>query len=77
MFDRDHSGTIDVNEFQSLWNYIQQWKGVFDQFDRDRSGFIDSNELHNSMFIVLFIKLMSYNCQYLHLSTLLDVYDSE
>ena len=46
MFDRDHSGTIDLNEFQALWSYIHQWKGVFDQFDKDRSGHIDSNELH-------------------------------
>ena len=47
MFDRDQSGQIDLNEFQSLWNYIHQWKGVFDMFDRDRSGAIDANELHN------------------------------
>lgn len=47
MFDRDYSGTIDLHEFQSLWTYIQQWKGVFDQFDRDRSGAIDYNEYHN------------------------------
>ena len=46
MFDRDQSGTIDLNEFQALWNYIHQWKGVFDQFDRDRSGAIESQELH-------------------------------
>ncbi len=47
MFDRDQSGQIDINEFQALWNYIQQWRGVFDGFDRDRSGAIDVNELHN------------------------------
>ena len=47
MFDRDHSGQIDLREFQALWTYIQQWKGVFDQFDRDHSGAIDANELHN------------------------------
>ena len=47
MFDRDRSGQIDLNEFQGLWTYINQWKAAFDQFDRDRSGAIDANELHN------------------------------
>ena len=50
MFDRDHSGTIDLNEFQALWTYINQWKGVFDQYDRDRSGQIDANELNTGNF---------------------------
>lgn len=26
------SGTIDVHEFQSLWQYIQQWKSCFDGY---------------------------------------------
>ncbi|KAK2159936.1 hypothetical protein LSH36_143g04042 [Paralvinella palmiformis] len=47
MFDRDYNG-IDLNEFHSLWNYLQQWRGIFAQFDRDSSGFIDANELHNA-----------------------------
>lgn len=45
MFDRDHSGTIDLNEFQSLWNYIQQWRGVFERIDSNRSGSIEHHEL--------------------------------
>lgn len=45
MFDRDQNGTIDVKEFQQLWQYINQWKGVFDRYDRDRSGNIDLQEL--------------------------------
>lgn len=48
MFDRDRSGQIDIYEFQALWTYIHQWKGIFDQFDRDRSGSIDANELQNA-----------------------------
>lgn len=46
MFDRDKSGSIDASEFSQLWNYIQQWKQVFEGFDRDRSGGIDANELN-------------------------------
>jgi Ca2+-binding EF-hand superfamily protein len=45
MFDRDRSGTIELAEFQQLWDYIVQWKGVFDGYDRDRSGYIEHQEL--------------------------------
>lgn len=48
MFDRDKNGTIDIYEFSSLWNYIQDWKRCFDSFDLDRSGTIDANELHQA-----------------------------
>ena len=45
MFDNDGNGTIDLQEFQKLWVYINQWKGVFDTYDRDGSGNIDGAEL--------------------------------
>ncbi|KAI9298979.1 EF-hand [Neoconidiobolus thromboides FSU 785] len=45
MFDQDQSGTIGFNEFQGLWQYIEQWKQCFQSFDRDRSGTIDKQEL--------------------------------
>ena len=45
MFDRDGNGTIDISEFNQLWQYLNQWKGVFDRYDRDRSGNIDQQEL--------------------------------
>jgi len=48
MFDKDGSGTIDIYEFSTLWNYIQEWKRCFDSFDTDRSGSIDMNELHRA-----------------------------
>lgn len=48
MFDRDGNGTIDVSEFNQLWQYLSQWKGVFDRYDRDRSGSIDQQELHTA-----------------------------
>ena len=47
MFDRDFSGTIGLHEFQGLWGYISQWRGIFEMFDRDRSGAIDANEFRN------------------------------
>ena len=49
MFDRDHSGTIDFQEFAQLWAYIQQWKGAFDMYDRDRSGNIEHGELLSAL----------------------------
>lgn len=49
MFDRDHTGTIEINEFSALWNYIQQWKGVFERFDTNRSGQIEANELGQAL----------------------------
>lgn len=48
MFDRDGNGTIDVIEFQGIWNYIQQWKAVFEKYDHNRTGSIESEELHRA-----------------------------
>lgn len=45
MFDKDLTGTIDMNEFQLLYNYINQWLAVFKNYDRDRSGNIEEAEL--------------------------------
>ncbi|KAJ2616774.1 hypothetical protein EV177_000903 [Coemansia sp. RSA 1804] len=49
MFDRDHSGTINFDEFIGLWKYIEEWKGCFRAFDRDNSGTIDRGELHQAL----------------------------
>ena len=45
MFDRNGDGTINFDEFGSLWNYVTQWQTTFRQYDRDNSGSIDKNEL--------------------------------
>eukprot|EP00124_Ichthyophonus_hoferi_P001729 Ihof_evm1s99 gene=Ihof_evmTU1s99 len=44
MFDRDHSGTINIQEFVDLWKYIQDWIRTFKNYDKDCSGTIDLNE---------------------------------
>ena len=49
MFDRDHSGAINFQEFASLWKYITDWQNCFRSFDRDNSGAIDKNELKNAL----------------------------
>ena len=49
IFDVDHSGTINFNEFVGLWKYIEDWKNCFRSFDRDNSSTIDSNELMDAL----------------------------
>lgn len=49
MFDTDKSGTIDVNEFEKLFQYINQWLSVFKSYDRDQSGHIDEGELNQAL----------------------------
>ncbi|ALC40613.1 CG17765 [Drosophila busckii] len=45
MFDNDASGSIDVYEFEKLYNYINQWLQVFKTYDQDSSGHIEEGEL--------------------------------
>lgn len=49
MFDRDHSGTINFNEFSSLWKCVTDWQNCFRSFDRNNSGTIDRWELKNAL----------------------------
>lgn len=49
MFDQDKTGTIDINEFQQLYNYINQWLGTFRSYDHDQSGFVEEAELAQGM----------------------------
>ncbi|XP_029033033.1 peflin isoform X1 [Osmia bicornis bicornis] len=49
MFDKEKSGTIDLFEFQALYNYINAWLGVFRGFDRDNSGNIQESELNAAL----------------------------
>lgn len=45
MFDLDHSGSIDIHEFEKLYQYINQWLAMFRSYDQDRSGNIEESEL--------------------------------
>jgi peflin len=49
MFDLDRSGTIDVQEFDKLFNYVNQWLNCFKAYDRDQSGAIEEAELFQAL----------------------------
>lgn len=49
MFDRDGNGTMNMQEFAQLFNYVQQWMACFKQYDRDGSGTICSQELQHAL----------------------------
>lgn len=45
MFDKDQSGHINLEEFDKLYTYINQWLAVFKTYDTDQSGNIEEQEL--------------------------------
>ncbi|XP_013879619.1 peflin isoform X2 [Austrofundulus limnaeus] len=49
MFDKTRSGRIDLFGFSALWDYMQQWRGLFQHYDRDRSGSISGPELSQAL----------------------------
>ncbi|KAJ5816434.1 hypothetical protein N7447_008667 [Penicillium robsamsonii] len=49
MFDRDGSGTINFDEFVSLWRYLAAWRELFDRFDEDRSGRVSQPEFEKAL----------------------------
>ena len=49
MFDRNHRGTVNFQDFTALWKYVTDWQACFRTFDRDNSGAIDKNELKNAL----------------------------
>ncbi|KAI0302850.1 hypothetical protein B0F90DRAFT_175797 [Multifurca ochricompacta] len=49
IFDLDESGGIGFQEFEPLWNYMNQWRQMFDSFDIDRDNRIDGTELGQAL----------------------------
>lgn len=56
MFDKDKTGTINVQEFEQLYAYINQWLTVFKNYDKDQSGSIEENELVQGKEVLFFFK---------------------
>lgn len=66
MFDLDHSGTIDIHEFDKLFGYINQWLTVFKTYDRDGSGQIDESEITQGIwYLCIFNEICSIYYIYL------------
>lgn len=63
MFDHDKNGTIDINEFEKLYTYINQWLSVFRNYDRDQSGHIEEQELTQGTLTVFLNKQEFYKMQ--------------
>ena len=49
MFDVSRTGTINFQEFGSLWKYVVDWQNTFRRFDTDNSGRIDERELGQAL----------------------------
>lgn len=45
LFDKEKKGTINLEEFQALFNYVTSWLEVFRGFDHDNSCSIEEDEL--------------------------------
>lgn len=45
MFSKDQSGTVNVDEFQHLYKFVNQWLQTFKSFDKDQSGVIEEEEV--------------------------------
>lgn len=50
MFDKDRTGHINVEEFEKLYTYVNQWLAVFKTYDTDQSGSIEEKELSNGKY---------------------------
>ena len=70
MFDRDKTGQINLQEFASLFSYINQWKSLFESIDRDRSGYIEHAELTQAF------QQMGYRFTPTFIQNILAKYDS-
>lgn len=45
MFDRNHKGQLNFEEFKQLWKYIEDWRHCFQSFDTDKTGNVNKEEL--------------------------------
>ena len=43
------SGTIGLQEFVRLWEYLDQWRGLFRRFDKDHSNAIVRGEYADAL----------------------------
>lgn len=49
VFGKEQKGTININEFQYLYQYVNNWISTFKTYDRDDSGYIEEAELATAL----------------------------
>ncbi|XP_058107242.1 calcium-binding protein CBP-like [Magnolia sinica] len=49
LFTNSNVRRIGPKEFSSVFDSLQNWRGIFERFDRDRSGKIDASELREAL----------------------------
>jgi len=45
----DGNGEIGIEEFKPLWDYVKQWREMFESFDYNQDGIIDAAELSSAL----------------------------
>lgn len=46
MFDTQNVGSVDIQQFNKMFEYVNQWLNIFKTYDRNASGLIDDQELN-------------------------------
>lgn len=54
MFDTQNVGSVDILQFNKMFEYINQWLNIFKTYDRNGSGLIDDQELNQGIKITNF-----------------------
>lgn len=49
MFDKDHNGAIDFEEFAALFHYIRKVRDSFEEHDRDHNKRLDAYEMPHAL----------------------------
>lgn len=49
MYDVDNNRTLSLAEFEQMWKFLSDMKGLFEGIDTDRSGSVDLKELSGAL----------------------------
>ena len=69
MYDQSCSGSLNINEFQKLFEMVCVWKGIFEAHDIDKSGDLDEHELQ------IAFQQLKHNLSPVFVSSLLKKYN--
>lgn len=67
MFDTSNGGSVDIHQFNKMFEYINQWLNIFKTYDRNTSGLIDDQELNQGKNIVSAILMSSMKINFFDL----------